>query len=99
MGFGIMGIMCSGLRVEATTPLANAKVPPLAQPPPQSDIPSLCKLSWAVALVVFDLRLLAMCQSWLSWPCVIQLASWEVFGLSKEIDHWSFGDLACHLTI
>jgi hypothetical protein len=33
------------------------------RPPSRSDTPLLCKQSWAVWLVVFDLRLLGRCRS------------------------------------
>ena len=50
----------------------------------QSDIPALDKLSWATG-VVFGSVLLALCQSWLSWPCIIGIADWRVFGIQDEI--------------
>jgi hypothetical protein len=55
----------------------------------QSDIPVLDKLSWAIGEVVFDLLWLGLCQSWLSWPCVMGIGDGRVFGIQQQSEHWS----------
>src|SRR5262249_40080801 len=48
---------------------------------------ALCKPSWAIALVVFDLLRLGLCQSCGGWPYVVELVGSRVFGIYEESEH------------
>ena len=77
----------SPLHPQPHSVLACVQLRSIDQPPSQSDIPLLCKLSWAIALAVFDLRLLSLCRSWAGWPYVVGLADGEVFGIQQQSEH------------